>query len=118
MTMKGRHDEITQPGSRLFQHIIIPVPELVNPFFVAGARAIARMPRLRRLQLVLESPLPYTLVYTVLENERRATLLFSGSPPYDPPDKVKEAWREAAKIRNEALVIRFCDEGAIFRGIL
>lgn len=90
-----RDDWSPQPGDKFHRFRLIPVAELVDPYFVAAARAVARMPRLRRFELHFETPLPCTVRYTVLEDESKATLVFMGSPPYNPSEEVRQAWRAA-----------------------
>jgi hypothetical protein len=67
------------------------------------------MSRQRRLGLYIESPLPYKLRHTVLEDEWKATLMLLGSPPYNPSEEVRQAWRAVVDIE-------LWDQGAIFAG--
>lgn len=107
-------DDNMQPGDKLHWFRVIPVSELVNPYYVAAARAMARMPRLTHLHLHLAAPRPCALDYKLSDDGPRATVEFCGSPPYDPPVEVKEAWREAARFRSKALDISLHDMGDLW----
>lgn len=73
--------------------------DLGNPYFLAAAYAARHMPRLKTLDLTLGcTGLNTMMAYDVLEDGRRASLGFFGSPPFDPSHEVKEAWRDTTEV--------------------
>ncbi|KAK9426624.1 putative F-box domain-containing protein [Seiridium unicorne] len=73
--------------------------DLGNLYYLAGACAARHMPRLRTLGLSLgDTGLNVMMAYGVLEDSRRASLEFLGSPPFNPSHEVKEAWCDTTKV--------------------
>lgn len=88
-----------------FRNVI--VPELVNPYFLAAARAAVHMPRLRRFSVAIKKTAQMT--YLVSDEEQKTTLTFVGVPPFEWSDEVRDAWREATRARmgvSEAMELR------------
>jgi hypothetical protein len=87
-------------------------PGLVNSYCLAAARAAIHMPSLRRLKLGWHVWGPY-ISYMVSEGEAKAILTYSGVPPFDLSDKVKDAWHEVTRARvgnGEAMTIKWIEK--------
>ncbi|ROV96322.1 hypothetical protein VMCG_07667 [Cytospora schulzeri] len=74
-----------------------PVTELISRYFLAAARAVAHMPRLRHLRVEIHGRIECALQYKVLGNDMlgSAEVYVSGPSELELTTEVRDAWRAA-----------------------
>lgn len=75
----------------------VPVPELMDKYCLAAARAVASMPKLTRMVVRFTTDLACTFGYDVTGGGRSAAFWFESTPAFQMPEETREAWRAAAR---------------------
>jgi hypothetical protein len=73
-----------------------PSARLMNDFYLAAGRALAKMPRLREMTLVAEKyGAEHSVAFKAMDST--ASLTLWSTPPFEPEATVLDVWREAVK---------------------